>query len=344
MSRAARETARAATLLVADHFRVRPGETVVVTSDSASEPALVEALLAASAAAGARTLLLELARLPYQGKLADPYVPDSLAAAVAESDVWFDLTFPYLAGSGAHDRAMKRARTRYLLLGDVTSASLQRLYGSVDADALYAVQAAFDEVMASGAGAPARVTAGNGTAFEFRLGRAGGRKSRVSDRPGSATTMGSCIYYPEPDSVRGVVALDAIFHEYYAQPSQPIKLHVDGEIRRIDHDPAHERVTERALRRATGGGYGKIIHLTCGFHPGARFTGQSFIEDIRTLGANAIGLGVPWWEPGGGENHPDGIVYRQSLWIDGQAVMADGLVVGPPALAAATAQLDATIE
>ncbi|MGE0874568.1 MAG: hypothetical protein AB7O31_07865 [Burkholderiales bacterium] len=343
MNGAALETARAAKLLVVDHFRVRHGETVVVTVDSVSDRALVEAVLAASAAAGAHALLLRAPRLPYQGKLADPYVPDALAAAVAESDVWFDLTFPYLAGSGAHDRAMRRSRTRYLLLGDASAESLQRLYATVDADALFAVQSAFDDVMASGEGAPARVSAGNGSDFEFRLGRPGGRKSRVIDQPGSATVAGSCIYYPEPGSVRGIVALDAIFHEYYTQTSKPIVLHVDGEIRRIEHDPVHERVTERALRRATGGGYGRIIHLTCGFHPGARYTGQSFIEDIRTVGANAIGLGVPWWEPGGGENHPDGIVFRQSLWIDGEAIVADGRIVGPSSLAAAAQALEATV-
>ncbi len=335
------ETARAAAMLVVDHFRVQRGETVVVTVDSDSDPVLVDAVLAASAATGASTLLLRTSRLPYQGKLADPYVPDALAAAVAESDVWFDLTFPYLAGSDAHDRAMKRSRTRYLLLGDISAESLQRLYGTADADALFAVQSAFDEVMAAGEGAPAKVSARNGSVFEFRLGRPGGRKSRVCDRPGSATVMGSCIYYPEPGSVRGIVALDAIFHEYYARPGKPIILHVDGEIRHIEHDPVHELITERALRRAAGGNYGRIIHLTCGFHPAARFTGRSFIEDIRSEGANAIGLGVPWWEPGGGENHPDGIVLRQSLWIDGEAIVADGRIVGPSSLAAAVRALEA---
>jgi hypothetical protein len=89
-------------------------------------------------------------------------------------------------------------------------------------------------------------------------------------------------------------------------------------------------VAERALRRAGGGDFGRVIHFTVGFHPAARFAGASFIEDIRSPGANAIGLGVPWWEPGGGENHPDAVMTAQSIWVDGAQVVRDGTVVHPP--------------
>ena len=91
---------------------------------------------------------------------------------------------------------------------------------------------------------------------------------------------------------------------------------------------------DRALRRAGGGDYGHVIHFSCGLHPAARFRGTCFIEDIRTVGCNAIGLGKPWWQPGGGENHPDGIVCRQTLSIEGLTVIRDGAIVGPPDLAA----------
>ena len=67
-----------------------------------------------------------------------------------------------------------------------------------------------------------------------------------------------------------------------------------------------------------------------GFHPAARFTGTCFLEDIRARGNNAIGLGIPWWEPGGGENHPDGVVLMHSLWIDDTQLVRDGVLVGPP--------------
>ena len=43
----------------------------------------------------------------------------------------------------------------------------------------------------------------------------------------------------------------------------------------------------------------------------------------------AAGLGLPWWVPGGGENHPDAVVTEQSIWIDGAPVVADGSFVEP---------------
>lgn len=334
------DVARAAQVLVRDQFCIQAGETVVVTADDATDPAAVEAILAAASAAGAKAMLILSAQLPYQGKLADPHIPDALASAAAASDVWFDMTFPYMAGSSAHDRAMKAGRTRYLLLGDVTSDAFHRLYATVDIDTLFEVQAKFDDLVAARVGAPCRVTGGSGTDIAFRLGKAGGRKSRHANRPGGSTIMGSCIFYPEPETVRGVIALDAIFHEYYTLLPAPIRLHVEGDIRAIEHVRDHEIPTERALRRAAGGDYGRVIHLTCGFHPAARFCGRSFIEDIRAIGANAIGLGVPWWEPGGGENHPDGVVARQNLWIDGEQIVREGLIVGPADLAGAARVLD----
>ncbi len=88
----------------ATSFASVPGETVIVTADTASDRLALEAILAAAAAAGSQSMLILIPQLPYQGKLADPYIPEALASAVAASDVWFDLTFPYLAGSSTHDR------------------------------------------------------------------------------------------------------------------------------------------------------------------------------------------------------------------------------------------------
>ena len=334
------ETSAAARALVVDQFCVKRGETVVVTADSNTDTAAVEALLGAAAGAGAKTLLLQIPQLPYQGKLADPFIPDALASAVAASDVWFDMTFPYMAGSSTHDRAMKEGRTRYLLLGDTNAAALRRLYATADLDTLFRMQNAFDDLMAAHQGAQCRVTAARGTDFTFRLGKPGGKKKRHADAPGTSTVPGSCIFYPQPDSVKGTIALDAIFHEYYSLIGEPIRLTLEGEIREVTHIKDHALVTERALRRAGGGRYGRVVHLTCGFHPAARFTGRSFIEDIRTVGANAIGLGVPWWEPGGGENHPDGVVTEQCFWLDGEQIVSDGRIIAPTPLAAAARELE----
>ncbi|MEJ0072072.1 MAG: hypothetical protein WDO24_28910 [Pseudomonadota bacterium] len=229
---------------------------------------------------------------------------------------------------------MKAGRTRYLLLGDIKADSLRRLYGTLGIDALFEVQSRFDELIATNVGAACRITAPGGTDIAFRLDKKpGGMKTRRVDRPGTSTVMGSCVFYPEPDSMRGVIALDAVFHEYYAVLRTPIRLEIDGEIRKIDHVREHEIPMERALRRASNGGYGRVIHLTCGFHPAARFSGRSFIEDIRSIGANAIGLGSR-----GGSSAVARIIRTASCCakISGSAARRsskNGRIVGPDPLA-----------
>jgi leucyl aminopeptidase (aminopeptidase T) len=333
------DLARAAERLVRDQMAVRPGEGVLITTDTAADASAAHAVFAAAGAAGAKPNLMVLPQLPFQGQLADPYISPGLAAAAAASDVWVDLTFPYFAGSHVHDRAMKNGRTRYFLGVDVGGPGLARLYGGVDLDRLYDAQDAFDALIAGATGAECRIASPAGTDVTFRLAPSAANKKRRLDAPGMIAVPGSCLISPEIDSVKGRIALDKVFHEYYAALPAPMTVHLDGRIRAVEGGGAERSVMERALRRAAGGGYGHVIHFTLGFHPAARY-GHGFVEDIRVVGNNAVGFGTPWWLPGGGENHPDGVVTAQSLWVDGALIAERGAVVGPERAVAALAGLE----
>lgn len=325
---------RAADVLVRQQFDVRPGEGVLITADHRTQAALLDALLTAILRVEARPVVATIPRLPFQGALADPYLPDTLAAAAAESDVWLDLTFPYIAGSTMHDRAMKARRARYALLATADADSFARLYGGVDFGALMDYQMAIVDYLDGKAGASARFTCPLGTDVGFTLDKVKLKRERIARTPGMHTVPGAQSLYPLLDSVAGHVVLQAMFDEHYRLLRRPITIQVDGRLRGFSGAAAEDSPRlDRALRRAGGGqGYGFLIHFTMGFHPAARVTGANFIEDIRALGTNAIGMGLPWWEPGGGENHPDGIVLDQSLWIDGEAIIDAGRIVGPVAL------------
>lgn len=327
------ELAHAADVLVRDYFQVKPGEQVIVTADTAGNPALVEAVLDAVHVAGAKAVLIRIPQLPYQGSLADPSIPEPLAAALGACDVWLDFTFPYLAGSHSYDAAMERKRMRYLLGGDLKVGGLVRLLTRVDLDRLFAVHHAFDAVTEAAIGLSSRITTDAGTDVTFRLAKPAFKKPRRAAQPGFYVMPGMATMFPDPESVRGVLVLESAFHEWYEPLPSPIRLEVDGRIRDISGGGASRRVMDRALRRAGGGEYGHVIHLTCGIHPAARLSGRSFIEDARVAGSNAVGLGIPWWLPGGGENHPDAVITMQSIWIDCDLVVDHGKIVGPPDLA-----------
>jgi hypothetical protein len=295
---------------------VRRGEHVVLTTDECTDPALIRVLSDSAAALGATPVVLSFSRLPFQGALADPFIPDPVAAAVCESDVWLDMSFPYMAGSTPFDKALERKRTRYLLLGDLDAAGFGRLYGRIDFDKLFALQSTADQLLAAAQGKAARITSPGGSDFRFTIGKPATVKHRRAEQPGAQTIPGSAIFYPELESVQGRIVLEAVFHEYYSVPREPLVIEVDGKVRSVSGDGD-------AL--AGGGEYGNVIHLTVGLNAAARMTGSSFIEDIRTVGCNAIGLGLPWWLPGGGENHPDGVVRQQSLWIEDELIIDKGV-------------------
>ena len=328
------DVARGAGVLVRDYLAIREGESVLVTADTATDPALVQELLTAIEQAGARGSALTIPRLPYQGGLADPYVPSTVAGAVAGATAWIDLTFPYLAGAHVCDEALGRGTVRYFLGGDMGCAGLARLFAGVDLDTYYAVHRAFDELTAAAIGRPIRIADPHGSDVTFTLAKPAFTKPRRAERPGLYFVPGSCTMFPDPESVRGTLAVMAAFHEYYVRLPAPIRLTIDGRIRDVTGGGAERVVLQRALRRAAGGAdYGHVIHFTHGIHPAARVTGESFIEDMRAIGNDAVGLGIPFWLPGGGENHPDAVLSGQSLWIDGGQVVRDGVIVAPPDLA-----------
>jgi 2,5-dihydroxypyridine 5,6-dioxygenase len=333
---------RAAAILISDHMGVVAGETVLISTDTRTDPLLAPMLMNAAAQAGARPMIATLMQLPLQGKLADPHLPDALRAAMAASDCWIDLTHPYIAGSETHDHAVKAGRVRCLVAGGMDCAALTRLYGGVPLDVLYELQQGFDGLIAESAGKTCRLTDAQGTDVSFVLSKASGSKPRRAEKSGATYSLpGSVVMYPELESVRGTIVIVGAMHDWYGQLERPLTLEIDGRIRRIVEDGPDVLILDRALRRAGGGDYGHVIHFSYGLHPSARWRGDCFVEDIRAVGANAIGFGRPWWEPGGGENHPDGLLLRQNLWIEGRQILRSGVVVGPEPMVAAAQRLAA---
>ena len=92
------ELSSAAWVLAADMMCIKAGESVLISADTSTDMPAVEAVQNACCSIGAKVATIVLApRLPYQGALADTYLPDHFKAAVRECDVWIDLCFPYLA-------------------------------------------------------------------------------------------------------------------------------------------------------------------------------------------------------------------------------------------------------
>jgi hypothetical protein len=334
------ELARAATGLVRDVLLVKAGESVLVTSDSASDVRAVAAIRNAAYALDAKPAVIVSPQLPLQGALANPYLSDPLKAAVAACDIWIDLCWPYIAGSDPFHAAMDNGRTRYYLVGDLSAESIIRIFGKVDLDTLFSFTTMFDDLLATSVGTNCRITTPTGTDVSFALGEPSAPRTGRPTGPGPLFVPGTVVLIPNEDTVSGTITLNSIFHEYYTLLREPIVLAVDGRISDLQGSFSEIKVLDRALQRASGGdGYGYVIHFSCGFHPTARVTGRSFIEDQRATGNDAVGMGLPFWAPGGGENHPDAVMINQSLWINDEQIVDRGRIIGPTELAKAAGDL-----
>ena len=337
------ELSSSALILMRDMMCVVASEHVLITADVNTEKRALDALVNASHSLGAKVASMILAPpLPFQGGLADPYLPDPVIAAAQNCDAWVDLCMPYMAGSGVYDAAMKNGRTRYFLAADIGAEGIIRIFCKTDLDQVFLVSDLFNQLLADSAGKHCRFTTKLGTDVSFTLADPEGLAIERATKPGGYFVPGTVMVIPELDSVKGTVVCESTFHEYYTVLNEPYVFEVDGKIQEVTGGGTELRAIRRSLRRAGNGDYGNIVHFTCGYHPSARFTGKSFIEDQRVIGCNAVGLGLPQWIDGGGENHPDCVMTNQSFWIDGQEIISEGDIVGPLALAEAVTRLQPT--
>ncbi len=328
------ELHRAAMACLRDYVCVGPGEEVLITTDTAADRELIDAIVAASLTIGARASVLTIPQLPLQGLLADPFMPRAVAGATAGCDIWIDLTFPYIAGATVHADAMAQGGFRYLLCSDLDAQGFLRLFGGPHLTAVTEFGARLFDFFLARAGGEARITTPGGTDVRFTLAESHLPEPAHANRPGMFMLPGASTLTPELESVRGTIVLETLFHEYYTPLRDCVRLTVDGRIRDFDGGGVDAALLDKVLRRAGGGeDYGYIIHFAHGYHPTARMTGRCFVEDMRTIGSNAVGMGLPFWVPGGGENHPDAVMSSHSIWIDGEPVVSAGAFVGTPALA-----------
>ncbi len=332
--------ARAADVLAREMMCITKGESVLITTDTGTDVLGVQAVQDAAYRLGAKVASIVLAPpVPFQGGLADEFLPDHVKAAAGECDAWVDLCMPYLAGSKAFDAAMEKGRARYFLGADIGAEEIVRLMGGADLDGMFSLGDAFGEVLAEAAGKECRIANAAGTDVTFTLAKREGFALAKATKPGGYFVPGTVVFMPELESVRGSVVTSNMFHEYYTELAEPMTLRIDGTVKEVIGGGPENKVMQRALARAGNGDFGYVVHFTCGFHPAARYTGKCFIEDQRVAGYNAIGLGLPFWVPGGGENHPDCVISMQSMWVDGQQILQDGVLIAPDHLVAMSKEL-----
>ena len=128
------ELGKAADVLTRELFKLKPGETFVITADTESDPRVVDATARAAFAADAKPMVIWLASPLGVGMAADPMLPiESLTGALIGADAWVEFNNQWLLYSTPYERVVKEnTKLRYLNLVGMDVDMMVRLVGRVD--------------------------------------------------------------------------------------------------------------------------------------------------------------------------------------------------------------------
>jgi leucyl aminopeptidase (aminopeptidase T) len=317
---AAVQVAKAASNVVNTSLAVKPGEQVLVAADHASDHAVVDALLAAVAAAGAEgTLVVQPAR-ERAGMPGNPV----MAAALAGADVIISPTSTALSFTPELKEALNRG-ARAIVMTGVTRAELTGGAGVADYEEVYRITKPLADAIT--AGSVMRVTSEQGTDMTSSLeGVTCGVGASFAREPGqiSGYPSGEAWSAPATGTGNGVMVADGSAHEL-GKLSEPIKVHFrDGRAVKIEGGQQAEDLRQMIDGVENGDNLGEI---SIGTNPSARFLGN-ITEDKKQVGTVHFALGNS--VVGGTVKapiHVDLLLLTPTVEVDGEILVKDGTIV-----------------
>ena len=329
------ELARAAHKLVSELFKLKPGETFVVTADTESDPRVVEATAAAAFAVGAKPLVVWNASPLGVAKAADPMLPgEALTGVLSAADAWCEYNNKWIFYSTTYEKVMKaNKKLRHTCYVGMNVDMMVRVIGRVDVPTL----AKYQEKLTSmtKAAKHCRMTTPAGGDVEFDMNPTVPMLFEVgyADTPGSHMLSGQIGWSPVFESINGAIAFDGSINPPIGLVKEPVILHVrKGKVEKIEGGE-DARVFESWLKSFNHPRMLRIAHVCYGCNPGAKLTGD-VVEDERVWGVTEWGVGyvgsiLTGGEPIDAPSHSDGICLNTSVWLDGKQIWDEGKAVDP---------------
>ena len=322
---------------IAKHLAcVERGENLLITVDSAGDFQVAEEVAKAAESLGARVCLAWHSTPGGFGKVADAGLPSAVKGAIQDTDVWVELNDQWLMFSTPWERAMGNGRTRYLFMGGLRAGQVVRCLSRLDVP----VQRDFQNALVKRIreAKTMRFTTPAGTDVTFRNDPSRPVANEVSaDTPGPHYLIGQIGWAPQESSINGKVVLDCSFYgggeADLGLLKEPVELIIEkGNITEV-RGGQEAKFIDEWLRGFGDSGMYTVAHVSFGFLPHAKPSGVC-TEDERTWGINMWGFGYQGPMYSGGEprvaaTHADGIGLDTSVWIDGELVMREGVMVAP---------------
>ena len=330
------ELATVAYKVVRDIMAVKKDESVLITVDSAGCWTVAEELAKIAESLGARVMVAYHSTPVGVGKVAEPYLPDSLKAAIPQTDVWLELNTQWLGYSAPYEEALVPPnRVRYLCLCGLDVERMVRFFGRLDLKAQDEFQNKVAEVTRRARQMRIVTPAGTDVSFENDP-----KRPVLSElwchTPGAHFPLGQIAWAPIEESINGDIVFDGSF--YAGGPADlpslrvPITFHVKKGVCVEISGGEEAKLTRQWLDSLNDPGMYHEAHLCYGFNPGAKLSGIC-VEDERIWGVTEWGFGhqgIQFKADGvSAISHLDGICLNSSVWQDGEQVLNEGQVVHP---------------
>jgi 2,5-dihydroxypyridine 5,6-dioxygenase len=329
------ELGKAAKILCEDLFKLKPGETFVITADTECEKRVIDATATAAFACDAKPMVIYTASPLGVGKAADSMLPlESLTAALLKADAWVEFNNKWLLYSTPYDIAMKgNKKLRHLCLVGMNVDMMVRNIGRVDYPNLEKFMMLVTKKTLSAKHMRITTPAGTDVEFNNEPGRKPIMELGYADTPGSHMMAGQIGWSPNFESINGTIVFDgSLVPPIVGILKEPVRLTIKkGEIVKIEGGKEATEY-EKWLKSFNHPQMLKLAHVCYGFNPGARLTGD-ILEDERVWGGTEWGLGNVGaiLVPGGisGPSHTDGICLNSSVWLDGVQIIDKGQLLDP---------------
>lgn len=329
------ELQKAADALVRDMFQLKPGETMVITADSESDPRVVNATASSAFALGAKPMVIWLPAPRGVGKAADPMLPiDALAGALSHADAWVEFNNQWLLYSTPFEIAMqKNKKLRYMCLVGMDVDIMVRVVGRVDVKALSQFQHQVTEMTTKAKTMRITTPAGTDLSFAFVPGRKVVCDNGDASSPGVHMLGGQISFFPEFESINGTLVFDGSLVPPCGLLKEPVVLQIEKGIV-VGITGGQQALEFKAwLESFNDPNMFRLAHGCYGFNPGAKLSGN-ILEDERVWGSTEWGLGYLSAEdapPSGidAKSHCDGICLNSSIWLDGKQIMDNGVIIEP---------------
>ncbi len=327
------ELGAAAHKIASELFKLKVGETLVITADTESDRRAVDALATAAFTVGAKPMVIWVPSPLGVGKAADPMLPlEPLTAALKATDAWVEFNNKYLLYSTPFEIAVREnKKLRYMNLSGMNVDMLVRTIGRVNMQALKEFQGKLAGMVKAAKKIRLTSSAGEDVEMDFDP------KGPVVNDVGFAETPGPHFLSGQltpgySSSVNGIIVFDGSVVPPIGLVKEPVKLHVrNGRVERIEG--GKDALTlDTWLRSFDDPSMFRVAHLSFGSNPGAKLTGN-IVEDERVWGSTEWGLGYVGpdltndGKPITAASHTDGICLNTSAWLDELQIFDKGKLV-----------------